>query len=57
MTARRHIWKFSDEYKKHLVTPGPFHAGMNYMGMVTGHKYRGSGYSEILIVAEREGIH
>lgn len=27
------IWK--EEYKKHVVTPGPFHTGMNYMGMVT----------------------
>ena len=29
--------------------PGAFHACMNYMGMLTGWKYRGSGYGEILI--------
>lgn len=46
------IWKFPDEYKKHVVTHGPFHTTINYMGMVTGHKCRGSGYSEILIEAE-----
>ena len=52
MKALPLIWKFPDEYRKHVVTPGPFHTGMNYMGMVTGHKYRGSGYAEILIEAE-----
>ena len=25
---------------------------MNYMGMVTGHKFRGSGYAEILLEAD-----
>ena len=52
MKALPLIWKFPDEYRKHVVTPGPFHTGMNYMGMVTGHKCRGSGYAEILIEAE-----
>ena len=52
MKALPLIWKFPDEYKKHVVIPGPFHTGMNYMGMVTGSKCRGSGYSEILIEAE-----
>ena len=52
MKALPFIWKFPDEYKKYVVTPGPFHTGMNYIGMVTGHKCRGSGYSEILIEAE-----
>ena len=52
MKALPLIWKFPDEYKKHVVTPGPFHTMMNYMGMVTGHKCMGSGYSEILIQAE-----
>ncbi|KAK3700755.1 hypothetical protein QZH41_010937 [Actinostola sp. cb2023] len=51
MKALPLIWKFPDEYKKHVVLPGPFHTGMNYMGMVTGNKCRGSGYSEILIEA------
>jgi hypothetical protein len=52
MKALPLIWKFPDKYKKHVVTPGPFHTAMNYMGMLTGHKCRGSGYSEILIEAE-----
>lgn len=52
MKALPLIWKFPDEYKKHVVLPGPFHTGINYMGMVTGNKCRGSGYSEILIEAE-----
>jgi hypothetical protein len=52
MKALPLIWKFLDEYKKHVVTPGPFHTGMNYIGMVTGHKCMGSGYSEILIEAQ-----
>jgi len=51
MKALPLIWKFTDVYKQHVVTPGPFHTGMNYMGMVTGHKCRDSGYSEILIEA------
>ena len=51
MKALPIIWKFPDEYKKHVVTPGPFHTGMNYIGMVTGHKCRGSGFSEILMEA------
>lgn len=45
-------WKFPDQYKKHVVIVGPFHTRMNYIGMVTGNKCRGSGYSEILIEAE-----
>ena len=52
MKALPLIWKFPDEYKKHVVLPGPFHTGMNYMGMVTGNKCRGSGYSEILLKAD-----
>ena len=35
MNALPLIWKFPDEYKKHVVIPGPFHTGINYMGMVT----------------------
>ena len=46
------IWKFPDEYQKHIVTPGPFHTTMNYINMLTGHKCRGSGYAEILNEAE-----
>ncbi|CAH1773854.1 unnamed protein product [Owenia fusiformis] len=52
MKALPLIWKFPEQYKKHVVTPGPFHTGMNYINMVTGHKCMGSGYSEILMEAE-----
>ena len=52
MKALPLIWKFPEEYKKHVVTPGPFHTGMNYINMLTGHKCLGSGYSEILIEAQ-----
>ncbi|KAG1660362.1 UDP-glucuronosyltransferase 2B33 [Nymphon striatum] len=43
--------EFPEEYKKHVITPGPFHTVMNYIGMLTGHKCMGSGYSEILLEA------
>ena len=43
MKALPLIWKFPDEYKKHVIIPGPFHTGMNYKGMVTGNTCRGSG--------------
>ena len=43
---------FQMSYKKHVVIAGPFHTRMNYIGMVTGNKCRGSGYSEILVEAE-----
>ena len=52
MKALPLIWKFPEEYKKHVAIPGPFYTGMDYMGMVTGNKCRWSGYSEILIEAE-----
>ena len=52
MKALPLIWKFQDEYRMHVATPGPFHTGMNYMGMVTGHKYMGSEYDEIFTEAE-----
>ncbi|KAG1695541.1 snRNA-activating protein complex subunit 4 [Nymphon striatum] len=42
---------FPEEYKKHVITPGPFHTVMNYIGMLTGHKCMSSGYSEILLEA------
>lgn len=52
MKALPFIWKITNEYKKHVITSWPFHTGVNYMGMETGHKCRSSGYSEILIDAE-----
>ena len=49
MKALPLIWKFPEEYKNHVVTLGPFHTVMNYIGMLTSHKCMGSGYSEILL--------
>lgn len=46
------VWRFPDTYKKHIIIPDQFHTAMNYMGMITGHKCRGSGYSEILLEAQ-----
>lgn len=51
MKALPLIWKFPAGYEKHVVIPGPFHTAMNYMGMITANKCKGSGYSEILIEA------
>ena len=51
MKALPLIWNIPQQYTKHLVIPGPFHTGMNYIGMVTANKCRGSGYSDILIEA------
>jgi len=42
------IWRWPDEFARHVVMIGPFHASMNYIGMLTGHKKRASGYAEIL---------
>ena len=49
MKALPIISKNPEEYKRHVVTPGPFHTAMNYLGMITGHKWHGSGYSELLV--------
>ena len=46
------VWKNSETYKNHIILPGPFHTIMNYIGVITGHKCRGSGYSEILLEAQ-----
>ena len=52
MKALPIMWKYPEENKQEVVTPGPFHTAMNYIHMVTGHKYRDSGYSEILLEFE-----
>ena len=52
MKALPWIWKHPDEYKKHIVIPGPFHTKMNFINMLTNKKARGSGYAEILIEAK-----
>lgn len=46
------IWRWPDEFASHVVMIGPFHTSMNYIGMLTGHKMRGSGYAEILFEAQ-----
>ena len=52
MKALPIVWKFPDQYKRHVITPGPFHIAMNYLGMLTWNKCRGSGYAEILVEAK-----
>ena len=51
MKALALIWEFPEEYKNHVVTLGPFHTVMSYIGMLTSHKCMGSGYSEILLAS------
>ena len=52
MTALPYVWRFPGQYQKHVITPGPFHTGINYIGMITAHKCNGSKYSEILFEAQ-----
>ena len=52
MKALPLVWKYPDRYMKHIILPGQFHTAMNYIGMITGHKCRGSGYAEILLEAQ-----
>uniref|UniRef100_UPI00358FFE05 uncharacterized protein n=3 Tax=Myxine glutinosa TaxID=7769 RepID=UPI00358FFE05 len=52
MKALPIIWRWPNEFASHVVTIGPFHTSMNYIGMLTGHKMRGSGYAEILFEAQ-----
>ena len=46
------VWRWPDEFASHVIMIGPFHTSMNYMNMLTGHKMRGSGYTEILLEAQ-----
>ena len=43
------VWKYPDQYSKHIIFPGPFHTKMNFRGMLTKKKARGVGYAEILV--------
>lgn len=52
MKALPLVWKFPGKYQHHLVLPGQFHTVMNYLGRITNHKCRGSGYAEILLKAQ-----
>ena len=49
MKALPLIWRFPEVYKNHVISPGAFHTVMNYLGVVTNRKCRGSGYAEILV--------
>ena len=51
MKALPLVWKYPDRYLKHIIIVGPFHTEMNYIGMLTNHKARGSGYAEVLLEA------
>ena len=46
MKALPLVWKYPDQYSKHIIFPGPFHTKMN---LLTKKKARGFGYAEILI--------
>lgn len=52
MKALPIIWRWPEEFANHVVIIGPFHTSMNYIGMLTGNKMRGSGYAEILFEAQ-----
>ena len=52
MKALPIIWRWPEEFARLFVTIGPFHTSMNYMGMLTGHKMCGSGYTEIVLEAQ-----
>ncbi len=45
------VWKYEEEFSKHVILVGKFHTVMNYMGKLTGRKCLGAGYAEILIEA------
>ena len=49
MKALPLVGKYPDHYSKHIIFPGPFHMKMNFIGMLTKKKARGSDYAEILI--------
>ena len=52
MKALSIIWRWPEAFARHVVTIRPFHTSMNYMGMLTGHKMCGSGYTEIVLEAQ-----
>ncbi len=45
------VWKYEEEFSKHVILVGKFHTVMNYMGKLTGRKCLGAGYTAILIEA------
>ena len=47
MKALPLIWTLPDKFKERVVILSPFHTKMNFIGIVTNHNMRGSGYAEI----------
>ena len=45
-------WRPFPWYSKLIIFPGPFHTKINFIGILTKKKARGSGYDEILIEAK-----
>ena len=35
-------WKYPDIYYRDIISSGPFHTKMNYIGMLTNHKAKAS---------------
>lgn len=52
MKALPIILRWPEEFAKHETIIGPSHTSMNYIGMLTNHKVRGSGYTENLFEAQ-----
>ena len=52
MKALPLVWKYPGRFKDHVILIGPFHTCMNYIGMITNHKCRGSAYAEFLLEAQ-----
>ena len=52
MKALPIVWAWPEEFSKHIVMICPFHTEMNYIGMLTNHKAKGSGYEEILFESQ-----
>ena len=48
------VWKYTDQYSKHIIFPGSFHNEINFIGMLTKKKARESDYAEILIEGKIE---
>ena len=53
MKALPIIWRWPNEFAKHVTLAGPFHTSMNYNGMLTNHKMLVSGYKGILFEAQQ----
>ena len=52
MKALPLLWKYPDQYWKHIIFPDPFYTKINFIFMLTKKKARRSCYAEILIEAK-----